>query len=609
MRNERNRARIIQLSFAVVSLVLIGRLFWLQIIDSDTKRGARDNAMRYMVQYPPRGVVYDRNGEFLVQSKDSYDLLVIPRDVEPFDTLRLAATLGVQVEDIRRELDKARVYSRRKPSVIFKQLPKEVKLRLDEQPIAGFYTQYRTSRTYPRKIAGNLLGYVGEVDDRDIERNDYYRSGDYIGKSGIERSYEEYLRGRKGVRVELVDVYGVPQGSYENGAHDTLPEPGLAITSTIDASLQEFAESLMAGKIGSVVAIEPATGEILVMASSPSYDPDLLTGRDRGNNYMKMLYEPGKPLFNRAVMSRYPPGSVFKLVTGLIGLQEGVLKPTDKHPCHGGYEVAVGRNVGCHSHYSPLNLIDATAQSCNAYFCYVMRDVMDNPAAGGSAMKGGFDVWYDYVESFGFGRNLGSDFLDELNGSVPTSDYYKRKYNGRWNSLTVISLAIGQGELGTTPLQLANLGAIIANRGFYYPPHVVKKIEGRDSIDARFYQKHYTKVESRHFEPIIEGMWQGVNVAGTGYLRARVPGLDICGKTGTAQNPQGRDHSTFLCFAPRDNPKIVVSVYVEHGQWGATAAAPIASLIVEKYLTGTISRPDLVREMEWMKIDYGRTYR
>lgn len=594
------RQQILYLGLILVVLVLVGRLFWIQVVDSSYKEYARNNAMRYMVQYPSRGEVYDRNGEFLVQSTESYDLMVIPRDVEPFDTVFLAETLGVTVEDIRKALDKARRYSKRRPSMIFKQLPKEVKFKLDERHLVGFYTQYRTSRTYPRKIAGNLLGYINEVDEATIKRDPYYRMGDYIGKSGIEKSYEQYLRGKKGVKVELVDVYGMPKGSYADGRYDTLPVPGEAITCTIDADLQQLAEELMAGKIGSVVAIEPATGEILVMASSPSYDPDKLVGRDLGNNYMELLRNPRHPLFNRAVMSRYPPGSTFKAVTGLIGLEEGVSRPEDYHPCSGGY--TVGRGVKCHTHYSPMNLVQATANSCNAYFCYVFRDILDNRQYGGVA-KGGFDMWYDYVRSFGFGRKLESDFWDELAGYVPTKEFYDRRYRSRWNSLTVISLAIGQGELGVTPLQLANLGATIANRGYYYIPHVVKKIAGHDSIDARFYRKNYTKVNPKYFEPIVEGMWEGVNVAGTGG-RAYVPGLNICGKTGTAQNPNGADHSTFLCFAPRYDPKIVVSVYVEHGGFGGSAAAPIASLLIEQYLTDTIRRPELVRQMKEMTIAY-----
>lgn len=600
-----SRDRVLILAVLLVSLVIIVRLFYLQVIDSQYKAVANSNALRYQVQFPPRGEVYDRNGEFLVQSKESYDLLVIPRDVVPFDTARFAEIIGVSKQEFQKELRKAYSYSRRSPSVIFKQLPKEIKHRLDEKSVKGFYTQYRTVRTYPRKLAGNLLGYVGEVNKRIIERDPYYKMGDYIGMSGMERAYEQELRGVKGIKIEMVDAYGMPKGAYNNGQYDTMAQPGLAITATLDASLQQLAEELMVGKIGSVVAIEPSTGEILVMASSPSYDPDLLVGRDRGNNYMKMVYEPYKPLFNRSVMSSYPPGSTFKLVNGLLGLQFGVASYTDLHPCHGGY--TVGRGVACHAHGSPLNMVSATQTSCNAYFCYVLRDILDQGPR--SQFTANYDRWREGVMSFGFGRHLGSDFTDELKGNVPTSDYYNKRYRGSWNSLTVISLAIGQGEMGTTPLQMANLASIVANRGYYYIPHVVKRIEGRDSIDARFYERNTTVVESAHFDPIVQGMYMAVNVPGGTASVAKVDGLDICGKTGTAQNPRGADHSTFICFAPRDNPKIAVAVYVEHGRFGASSAAPIASLIVEKYLTDTIKRVDLLERVKSMQIAYPMYYK
>lgn len=356
----------------------------------------------------------------------------------------------------------------------------------------------------------------------------------------------------------------------------------------------------MRGKVGAAVAIEPATGEILMMVSSPTYDPDDLVGRERGNNYMKLLHNKRNPMFNRAVKGKYPPGSTFKLVQGLIGLQEGVLRTTDLHPCHEGY--SVGRlHVGCHSHPSPLDLSYAISTSCNAYFCYVFRDILENSKYGG--VKNGYDVWRDYVLSFGFGRRLGSDFLDEGSGYVPDRELYDKRYRGSWNSLTVLSLSIGQGELGCTPLQMANLAAIIANRGYYYIPHIVKQIEGCDSLDARFYEKHYTKVDPKHFEPIVEGMWRGVHVDGTSRA-ARLDGYDVCGKTGTAQNPRGRDHSTFLSFAPKDHPRIAISVYVENGGFGASAALPIASLLEELYLTDTIRRPELVERIRNMQIYY-----
>lgn len=594
------RSRILIIAVVIVCVIIGVRLFYIQIVDSTYKIYADNNALRMQVQYPPRGEVYDRNGEFLVQSKESYDLLCIPRDVEPFDTVKFASIIGVTPEEVKKEMAKARKFSTRRPSVLFKQLPKEVKFRLEERRYIGFYTQYRTVRTYPKKIAGNLLGYVSEVDDRDIKRDDYYKMGDYIGKSGIERAYEQELRGVKGVTVELVDVYGMPQGSYQNGELDTLAQPGRAIVSTLDARLQQLAEELLVGKIGAVVAIEPSTGEILVMASAPSYDPDMLVGRDRPQNYAKMVFDNRRPLFNRAVMASYPPGSTFKTVNGLIGMQLDVVSSSDLHPCHGGYPI--GRGVDCHAHYSPLDMAGATANSCNAYFCYVLRDILDRSKVA-STQAERYNIWRNHVMSFGFGRKLDSDFLGELNGNVPSLEYYNKKYRNSWNSLTVISLSIGQGELGCTPLQMANLAATIANRGHYYIPHVVKKIEGRDSIDRRFYEKHYTKVDPRHYQSIVEGMYQAVNVAGTASI-ARVAGLEICGKTGTAQNPQGEDHSVFMSFAPRNNPKIAVYVFIEHGGFGASVAAPIASLLTEQYLTDTITRPEMVEIVKSREIYY-----
>lgn len=594
------RSKILKIVVIAFLSVIIFRLFYIQVIDGSYKDNAANNFMRNEVQYPARGEVYDRNGEFLVQSKDVYDLVVIPRNMKEFDTLLLCELTGVDIERMRKNIENAKFISWRKPSVVVKQMPKETKLKFDELNFPGFYTVYRTLRSYPRKIGGNLLGYVGEVNQNDLDRDSYYRSGDYIGKTGIERAYEKEMRGEKGIKVNMVDVHGVIKGSYADGMYDTLPVAGTAITSTIDAQLQAFGEELLRGKVGSIVAIEPATGEILVMASSPTYDPDDMVGLEIGRKYSSLNNNPRHPFFNRAVMSRYPPGSTFKLVNGLIGLQEGVLKPSDRYSCHMGY--TVGRGVKCHSHASPLDLTFAVQTSCNAYFCYVLRNIIDNPKYG--SIDKGFDKWRDYVESFGFGRKLNSDFLDEVNGSIPTSEFYNKRYRNRWNSLTVISLAIGQGELGCTPLQMANLAATVANRGHYYIPHVVKEIDGRDSIDARFYEKHYTMVDSKHFTPIVEGMYRAVhNEGGTAGI-ARVEGLDICGKTGTAENPRGADHSTFLCFAPKDNPKIAVSVYIEHGRFGATSAAPIASLIIEKYLTGEISRPNLVSYVKNMQIYY-----
>lgn len=596
-----SRTSWIMIAVGLVFAVIVMRLFYIQIIDPQYKRSASNNVIRYEIQYPTRGEVFDRNGKFLVQSKEVYDLMVVPREVKGLDTLTMCSILGVSTEEFSKALDRAKRHSPYQASMIFEMLPKEVKLRIEERAFPGFFTVYRNIRSYPQKIGGNLLGYVGKTNADDIARDNFYRAADYIGKSGIERAYENVLRGKKGIKVNMVDVHGIIQGSYMDGLYDTLPVSGTAITTTIDLELQALGEELLAGKVGSIVAIEPATGEILMMVSTPTYDPDELVGRQTGNNYMKLLDDPRHPLWNRAVQSQYPPGSTFKTVNGMIGLQEGVLTPQTRYSCNMGYTVP-GRTLKCHSHASPLDLIFAVQNSCNGYFCYVFRNILDNRKKYRN-VKEGFAAWEKYVESFGFGRKLDSDFLDEKGGSLPTVEYYDRIYNGRWNSLTVLSLSIGQGEMTASPLQMANLAATIANRGFYYIPHVVKRIHDRDSIDARFYEKHYTAVDAKHFEPIVEGMWRGVNrEGGTGFWY-KVEGLDICGKTGTAEN-RYRDHSTFMCFAPRDNPKIAVSVYLENGGFGATIAAPVASLIVEKYLTDTIRRPELVDRVKAMQINY-----
>ncbi len=597
----RGRVRTLQCIVLFIFLLFAGRLFYLQILDSESNKLQARQALRYEVQYPPRGEVFDRNGNYLVKSRESYDLMVIYREMDRkgFDTLRMCAVLGISKEKLVRELNNARMHPRA-PHMVINLLSKEDKLRFEACGFQGFHAVYRTVREYPMQVGGNLLGYVGEVNQKHLDQDEYYNRGDYIGITGVESAYEQVLRGHKGVKVLERDAHGAIKGAYMEGAFDTLPVPGKYIVCTIDAKLQKFCEELMEGKVGAAVAIEPSTGEILMMVSSPTYDPDQLVGRARGNHYMEMLYDKRRPMFNRAVSAKYPPGSTFKLVQGLIGLQEGVLTPSTRYGCHMGY-TSHGLKLGCHAHSSPLDLRDAVAHSCNAYFCYVFRNILDNPAYGN--VKDGFEVWRDYVLSFGFGRKLGSDFLSEGSGYVPTRGYYDRVYRRSWNSLTNISLSIGQGELGCTPLQMANLAAIIANRGYYYIPHIVKEIEGQDSIDRRFYERQYTKVDPKHFEPIVEGMWRGVHVAGTSGL-ARIEGLDVCGKTGTAENPHGRDHSTFLSFAPKDNPKIAISVYVENGGFGASAALPIASLLEEYYLTDTITRPHLVQRIKEMKINY-----
>ena len=595
---EGNRIKILQVLVILIAAIILGRLFYIQVIDSRYKSGAENNVLRYEILYPPRGEIYDRNGNFLVQSKEAYDLLVVPRDVRPFDTLLMCSILGVDTALFHKEFRKAENFSRRRPSVLFKQLSQEVKVKLEERNFAGFYTQYRTIRSYPRKIAGNLLGEVGEVNPKHLENDPWYRSGDYIGISGIEQAYERELRGDKGIRIQMVDVHGIVKGSYADGELDSLPKPGPPITCTIDSELQALAEYLLEGKVGSVVAIEPSTGEILVMASSPTFDPDQLVGRERGNNYMKLMNDPRQPLFNRAVRSQYPPGSTFKLVNALIALQEGTLTPETRYPCASGYNV--GRFMKCHGHPSPINLSEAIQTSCNPYFAFTFRNLLDNKKYGG--VKNGYDVWYDYVRSFGFGRTLHSDFSNEQAGIIRDRAYYDRVYKERWNSLTVVSLSIGQGEIGVSMLQMANFYATIANRGYYFTPHVVKDVGG-EGIDARFREKHTVPIDKKHFDTVAEAMWRGVHEWGTP-RSAYIPGWDVAGKTGTAQNPPWKDHSTFACFAPLHDPKIVISVYVENGGFGATVALPIARLLLEKYLNGEVSDPAQIEYIHNYNIPY-----
>ncbi|MBS7246314.1 MAG: penicillin-binding protein 2, partial [Bacteroidales bacterium] len=450
----------------------------------------------------------------------------------------------------------------------------------------GFSSQVRSVREYPFNAGGNLLGYISEVNANDIKKHPEYKSGDYIGKTGLEAAREADLRGEKGYHIYLRDSRNRVQSSYMNGEHDKPAMPGHDIITTIDAHLQQYGQQLMEGKTGSVVAIEPSTGEILAMVSSPGIDVEVLS--DIGKYYGEIAKNPRKPMFNRTVMASYPPGSVFKLVNGLIGLQEGVLVPSNSYPCNGGYAYSSSRKLGCHAHSSPLAFRDAIATSCNGYFCYVLRNVLENKKYG--SIQEAFDVWREYVLSFGFGHKLGSDFPSELGGNIPTSNFYDRIYRKRWKFPTIVSLSIGQGEIGATPLQIANLAAIMANRGYYYIPHLVKDSEGIE-IDPKYHERQYTKVDTTHFAVAVEGMYMAVNGGGSAggtAFRAAIPGLEVCGKTGTAQNPHGKDNSVFICFAPKDNPKIAVAAYVENAGFGATWALPVASLMLEKYLNGEI---------------------
>lgn len=589
---EINRKNKLLLGLGAAVAVLLVKLFAIQIVDDKYKRSSENNSMVYNDIYPPRGIIYDRYGNVLVGNSTCYDIMVRPRDVKELDTLGLASLLGVPVEFVRERM----TYYREHRSAIgfqerpfMKKVPSDVYARFAEQEYhyPGFRGQMRSIREYPFNAGGNLLGYISEVNADDISRHPEYKSGDYIGKTGLEAAREQDLKGKKGFHIFLRDSRNRLQDSFMDGKYDRDAEPGHDIVTTIDAPLQQYGQQLMDGKKGSLIAIEPSTGEILAMVSSPGIDVDILS--DIGAHYAEISKDKNKPMFNRTVMAAYPPGSVFKLVNGLIGLQEGVLKPEYKYPCETGFSYSKGRKLGCHSHASPLALLDAIATSCNGYFCYVFRNILENKKYG--SIQEAFDVWREYVLSFGFGRKLGSDFPSELGGNIPTSDYYNKVYGKRgWRFPTIVSLSIGQGEIGVTPLQIANLAATMANRGFYYIPHLVKDSEGVE-IDGKYKERQYTKVETSHFATAVEGMYMAVNgggAAGGTAFGAAVPGLDICGKTGTAQNPHGKDNSVFICFAPKDNPKIAVAAYIENAGFGATWACPIASLLVERYLTGSI---------------------
>lgn len=579
----------------VVALILCGRIFYIQIVDDSYKTDAENNSMVHVPIYPLRGIIYDRQGKILVSNKICYDFHCMPSAVEEFDTVGLAEILGVSDSLIREKMayyKQPRVRRRigYRSVVMFPKLSQEVYLRFEEQAyrFPGFSGQARSLRAYPFNAGGNLLGYVSEVDAAYIKSHPEYKSGDYAGKTGIEATCEEFLRGVKGEKIYYRDSRNRIGASYREGEADTPAISGKDIVTTIDAELQHYGQLLMKNKVGSLVAIEPSTGEILTLVSSPGIDVDQLA--DIGSHYKEIVSNPYKPMFNRAVQASYPPGSVFKLVNGLIGLQEGVVKPSTHYPCSNGYHFG-NRKLGCHEHRSPLDFEESVMMSCNAYFCYVFRDILENPKY--NTVAEGFTQWRDYVLSFGFGQRLGSDFPSELGGYIPLDSYYNRYYGeNRWKAHTVISLSIGQGEIGCTPLHLANLCATIANRGFYYIPHIIKDSPSV-RIDDKYRQKIYTKVDTSHFHAVIPGMYRAVNSGygsgGTASIAA-VPGLDICGKTGTAQNPHGDDHSIFICFAPKDNPKIAVAAYVENAGFGATWAAPIASLLVEKYLNGEVTR-------------------
>lgn len=588
-----NRKNKLLIGLGITAAILITKLFVIQIVDDKYKMDAENNSMVYSIIYPTRGIIHDRNGKILVGNKVAYDLLVTPREVEEFDTLGLAKVLDIDPEIIREKMAEYRKFRTRigwQTVVMLKQIPQETYMKFAEVAyrFPGFRGQARSIREYPYNAGGNLLGYVSEVDANYLKRHpDEYKAGDYAGMTGIEAAREKELRGEKGYNIWLRNSRNRIESRYKDGAMDKEAIPGKDITTTIDAELQHYGQMLMQNKVGSLVAIEPSTGEILTMVSSPGIDVDMLA--NIGQHYSEISTNPYKPMFNRAVQAPYPPGSVFKLVNGLIGLEEGVVSTGTLYPCSMGYKFGRSK-LGCHPHKSPINFEESIMMSCNAYYCYILRDLLENNKY--ESIDQAMDKWKEYVMSFGFGKKLGSDFPSELGGFIPGSSYYNKVYRkGGWKATTVISLSIGQGEIGSTPLHLANLCATIANRGFYYIPHIVKDSE-HVRIEQKYKERNYTMVDTTHFPKVIGGMYRAVNSGfgsgGTASIAA-VEGLDICGKTGTAQNPHGNDHSVFICFAPKENPKIAVAAYIENGGFGATYAAPIASLLTEMYLNKEIS--------------------
>lgn len=589
---ERRKYVIGGLLIVIVAIYII-KLFELQVCDDKYKINADTNAFLRKTLYPSRGLMYDRNGELVVYNQPAYDVMMIPRDVQNFDTVDFCETLNITREELRRRFEIMRDkrsnpgYSAYTPQRLIAQLSSQDYGRLQEKlyRFPGVFIQKRILRQYNYATAANVLGNIREVNATDIKNDDYYTAGDYTGDLGVERSYEPYLRGVKGTEILIRAANGRIQGRYENGAHDIAPISGRDLKLSLDIKLQQYAESLMVGKRGAVVAIEPATGEVLCLVSSPSYDPRLLVGRQRGENYRKLVNDESWPLFDRSIMGAYPPGSTFKPSQGLIFLQEGIITPATTFPCYHGY-ISGGLRVGCHSHGSPLPLKPAIQTSCNAYFCWGFKYMIDKRSKYGSPDKA-FEIWKNHLVSMGYGYRLGIDMPHEGRGFLPNAKFYDKFYGqGHWSANTIISVSIGQGEVNATPLQIANLSATIANRGWFITPHVVKEIQ--DTVmPAELLKKRVPTVQARWYNEVAEGMRMAV-IGGT-CRRAAIKDIEVAGKTGTAQNPHGKDHSAFMGFAPYSAPKIAVAVYVENGGWGATFGVPIGSLVMEKYLTGHIA--------------------
>lgn len=583
----------------IAASLLVIRIFYLQVIDDSFKLKSENNAIKIKYDYPERGYIYDRYGKLLVANQSSYDIMVIPRDIKKdLNVAEFCELLNITKEEYEKRVAKAKVYSPRLPSVFLSQLNKAEFAAFQEKirKYEGFYFQKRSLRDYEVDCGANIFGFITQVNERQIAKNPYYNSGDLIGKQGVEESYEEILRGIKGVKYIQKDKYNREIGSYKNGKYDTIAVQGEDINLTIDAELQKYGEELMINKRGGIVALEPKSGEILALVTAPSYDPGILVGRQRSKNYT-LLYRDSiaKPLYDRGLLAEYPPGSPFKILTGLVALQEGVVDENFSVSCHHGFSYARGRFMRCHCSGGQLQLHRAIYQSCNSYFATAYMRTINKYTKPAAAV----DVWSNHLKTFGLGEFMGYDLPTGKRGKIPTSKTYKRMYpNGGWRSTAIVSNAIGQGEVVMTPIQLANMMATIANQGYYYTPHIIKKIEGK-KIDAKFTTKHTTSIDKKYFPPIISGLFDVYNM-GTA-SRLKVEGIDICGKTGTAENfakiggkrVQLEDHSIFVAFAPKDNPKIAIAIMIENGGFGASIAGPIASLMIEKYLKKKISRTDL----------------
>ena len=595
--NYESRKYVLISGVLFVAVVFILRLFWIQVVDDKWKAQAANMAERKVTVYPSRGLVYDRKERLLVANTPVYDLMAVPREVKPFDTLRFCQIIGVSVDDLRKRLEDARTYSKHKPSVIEKQIPADqfaaISVHLHKYP--GFYGQSRTLRTYPARTAAHLLGYLSEVSPSKLEKDPYYKPGDVIGVGGLESYYEEQLRGRRGVAYVLVDVHNNMKGPYKNGIYDTLAVEGKDLFSGIDLDMQLLGERLMVNKKGSIVALDPKTGEVLCLISSPTYDPELLVGRVRNTNYGVLQRDPIKPLFDRALQAQYPPGSIFKIMQSLIALEVEAIQPTTSFPCNKSL-------VGCHNHPTATDIEKAIQFSCNPYYYMVFKRLVERDVDKKSRFRDaalGLADWEERMKAFGVGQRLGMDLPSVKSGNLPGPAYYDRKYGKeRWAFSTIYSASIGQGEVLVTPLQMANFAAIFANKGWYIEPHVVRAVGHPDSVQSKYVQKHFTDIDTKWYDLIQEGMRRVVNEPGGTARQARIPDITVCGKTGTAENPQGKDHAVFIAFAPMEDPKIAIAVYVENSGFGGTWAAPIASLLMEQYLTDTITRPDVVKRLE-----------